>query len=403
MRILMINSVCGIGSTGRICTDLADLLEKQGHEVKIAYGRGNVPEKYERYAVRIGTDADVRLHGVKTRLLDRHGFGSRAATVKFIEWVESYSPDVIHLHNVHGYYVNIEVLFKYLRRCEKKIIWTLHDCWTFTGHCSYFDYVGCEKWKTECFACPQVKEYPKSFLIDSSKTNFADKKELFTNIPNMMLVTPSVWLKNVVGSSFLGEYPIQVIPNGIDISVFNPTESDFREKNQLTDKKIILGVANIWDRRKGLDTFAELSKKLDEKYKIVLVGLSKKQIKALPQNILGIERTDSVKQLCEIYTAADVFVNPTMEDNYPTVNMEAIACGTPVVTFRTGGSPEMLDPLTGVVVERNDIDSLENEIKRITNESVFDKNNCVQRSAEFDKNKCFGKYVELIGMVSDIK
>ena len=150
MKVLMINSVCGIRSTGRICTDIAEELEKQGHDVKIAYGRETVPEKYQKYAVRIGTDLDVKLHGIKTRLFDRHGFGSKRATKKFIKWVEEYDPDVIHLHNLHGYYINIKILFDYLKKANKKVVWTLHDCWAFTGHCTHFDFVGCNKWKCKC-------------------------------------------------------------------------------------------------------------------------------------------------------------------------------------------------------------------------------------------------------------
>mgnify|MGYP000231854880 FL=1 len=157
MKVLMINVVCGIRSTGRICTDLAIALEKQGHEVRIAYGRETVPEQFQKYAVRIGTDLDVKLHGIKARLFDRAGFGSRKATEKFIEWVKKYDPDIIHLHNIHGYYIDVERLFKYLRTCGKKIIWTLHDCWSFTGHCVYFDYIVCDKWKNGCFYCPQKK------------------------------------------------------------------------------------------------------------------------------------------------------------------------------------------------------------------------------------------------------
>ena len=176
----MINSVCGIRSTGRICTDIASELEAQGHQVKIAYGRENVPEQFQRYAVRIGNDLDMRLHGVKARLLDASGFGSKSATKRFIKWVKDYDPDVIHLHNIHGYYINIEILFNYLKNSGKPVVWTLHDCWAFTGHCAYFDFAGCEKWKTGCYGCPLKKSYPSSILIDRSKKNYIQKKRLFT-------------------------------------------------------------------------------------------------------------------------------------------------------------------------------------------------------------------------------
>lgn len=336
----MINTVCGIGSTGRICSDLAEVLEQNGNECKIAYGRGVVPEKYKKYAVKIGSDLDVKLHALQTRLFDNTGFGSEKVTQKFINWIKEYNPDVIHLHNLHGYYINIEVLFNYLAEANKPVIWTLHDCWTFTGHCTHYSYVKCDKWKYGCNNCPQKREYPSSLIFDSSKKNWETKRALFTSVKNITFVSPSRWLANQVEQSFLNKYPVEVVPNGIDLTVFKPTPSDFRKKHNLEGKNIILGVASAWEPRKGLEDFVELSKTLDDSYKIILVGLSEKQKKELPENILGITRTNNVNELAEIYTAADVFFNPTYEDTYPTVNLEAQACGTPVVTYRTGGSVE---------------------------------------------------------------
>ena len=382
MKILMINSVCGIRSTGRICTDLADALTEKGHEVKIAYGRESVPEKYQKYAVRIGTDLDVKLHGIKARLFDASGFGSKKATIKFIEWVNEYDPDVIHLHNIHGYYINIEVLFNYLRTCGKKIICTLHDCWAFTGHCTHFDFVGCDKWKTGCHDCPQLKEYPKSIFADRSKKNWEQKKALFTSVDNMVLVTPSHWLAELVKQSYLSKYHVEVIHNGIDTSVFKPTPSYFRERYGLEDKKIVLGVASTWGKRKGFDDFIKLAGMLDDSYKIVMVGLSKKQMKQIPSNILGIMRTNCTKELAEIYTAADVFLNLTYEDNYPTVNLEAQACGTLVITYDTGGSPESTS--NGFVTKCGDLESIKNGV-----------NNCItdRMTNEFD-------YIDYLTVVS---
>lgn len=340
MKILMINVVCGIRSTGRICTDLAEELEKHGHEVKIAYGREHVPEQFQKYAVRIGNDFDVKLHAIKARLQDGAGFGSKIATKRFIKWVEEYDPDIIHLHNIHGYYINVEILFDYLKNFGKKILWTLHDCWSFTGHCVYFDYVRCDKWKNGCGHCPQKSEYPARIGLDMSKRNYKKKKKIFTGVKNLILVTPSQWLADLIQNSYLKEYPVCVVHNGVDTTIFKPTKSNIKEKYNCQNKKIILGVAAVWDKRKGLDTFLKLSSELDSSYQIILVGLKKKQIKTLPHNIIGIEHTDSLKELAELYTVADVFLNPTLEDNYPTTNIEAIACGTPVITYATGGSPE---------------------------------------------------------------
>lgn len=355
MKVLLINVVCGIRSTGRICTDLATALETQGHEVKIAYGRENVPKQFQKYAVRIGSDLDVKIHGLKARLFDGAGFGSKLATIKFIEWVKEYDPDIIHLHNLHGYYINIEILFTYLKTCNKRIIWTMHDCWPFTGHCTYFDYVDCQKWKIQCENCPQKHSYPASEFVDGSKKNYSIKKELFTGIKNLTIVTPSKWLANLVSQSYLKEYLVKVVNNGIDTNVFKPTRSSVIEKLGCQNKKIVLGVASVWDRRKGFETFLSLSKILDNKFQIILVGLTSKQISELPEEIIGIARTQNMRELAELYTAADVFVNPTLEENYPTTNLEAIACGTPVVTFETGGSVESAR-LYGVVVPKGDVE-----------------------------------------------
>ena len=341
MKILMINVVCGIRSTGRICTDLAAELEKQGHEVKIAYGRGKVPEQFHKYAVRVGTDLDVYMHALKSRLFDSVGFESKRVTKKFVSWIREYDPDVIHLHNLHGYYINVEILFQYLKECGKKIIWTLHDCWAFTGHCTHFDYIGCDKWKKNCTHCPQKKEYPASCLKDNSYYNFRRKKDVFQNIPNMILVTPSNWLKTLISQSFLRKYPVNVIHNGIDTSIFKPVDYSIKERLRqefgILNKTIILGVASVWNRRKGLDVFVALSKLLPGNYQIVLIGVDKKQAKKLPDNIITIARTNNTEELAAWYSTADIFVNPTLEDTYPTVNLEAIACGTPVITFDTEG------------------------------------------------------------------
>lgn len=391
MKVLMINVVCGIRSTGRICTDLATALEAQGHEVKIAYGRENVPEQFQRFAVRIGTDLDVKLHGVKARLADGAGFGSKRATEKFIKWVKEYDPDVIHLHNIHGYYINLEVLFNYLKECGKKIIWTLHDCWAFTGHTPYCDSVNCEKWIRGCCDCPLIKAYPTSF-VDRSKQNWKKKKEVFSGIKGLTIITPSEWLAGLVRKSFLAEYPVKVINNGIDTSKFFPMESDFRKKNGLEGKFVILGVATSWDEMKGYSDYLKLSEMLGEEYKVVLVGLTKEQVEKLPKNVLGIERTANVQELAEIYTAADVFVNLSYCENYPTVNIEAMACGTPVLTYKTGGSPEIVRDYGGYVIKQGDIDAVEKKIRYIENNGI----KLIQIDREkYDNKKVTDKYLKL--------
>lgn len=364
MKILLINSVCGIGSTGRICTDLAQQFEKEGHTVKIAYGRSaTVPEKFQKYAVRIGTDFDVKLHALQTRLFDTHGFGSKRATQKFLAWAGEYNPDLVWLHNIHGYYINVEMLFDWIKsRPNMQVKWTLHDCWAFTGHCTHFMVVNCNKWQTCCEKCPQLRCYPASFG-DNCATNFERKKIAFTGVKNMTLITPSKWLADLVKQSFLKDYPVEVVYNTIDKTIFKPTPSDFRQKYGLENKKIVLGVASVWSENKGLNDFIKLAHMLDDKYAIVLVGLTEKQIKSLPKNCLGIKRTNSPQELAAIYTAADVFFNPTYEDNYPTVNLEAQACGTLVITYDTGGAKETICSANSKVVSTMALNQLLGEIK----------------------------------------
>ena len=359
MKILMINVVCGIRSTGRICTDLATSLEKEGHEVKIAYGREYVPEQYRKYAVRIGSDMDVKFHGLKARLSDADGLGSKLATRRFLKWADKFNPDIIHLHNLHGYYINVPLLFNYINTRNKRIIWTFHDMWPFTGHSGTCDMYNCEKWKLGCGNCPAYREYPASFR-DKSLHNYKWKKILFSKEKNMTIVTPSRWLAGLVKQSFLKNKKIEVIPNGIDIKQFRPLKNDFKEFYDIRNKILLLGCATSWNAGKGLYDFYTLAEKLDDRFKVVLVGLDKKQISLLPNNILGIERTNSVKELTQIYSAADVFINLTYADNYPTVNLEALACGTPVITYKTGGSAECLDGNNGRYFEKGDIDSIIN-------------------------------------------
>ena len=390
----MINSVCGVGSTGRICTDLALELEKQGHKVKIAYGRGSSPKQFDRFAVKIGSDADVKLHGVKARLFDASGFGSKRATERFISWVKEYDPDVIHLHNIHGWYINIPMLFDYIKRKGIRVVWTLHDCWAFTGHCPYFTFSGCEKWKTECGGCPSYTAYPQCRFDDSAQM-FKRKNEWFLGVKDMTLVTPSQWLADLVKESFLKAYPVKVINNGIDLSVYKPIQSDFKAKHKLENKFVLLGVSFAWEDRKGSDVFAELSKRLGEEYAIVMVGVDEKTSATLPDNIIQIQVTQNQRELVEIYSAADLFVNPTREDNFPTVDLEALACGTPVLTFDTGGSPETVDEACGSVVDCDDIDALESEIRRIKAERPYSEEACIERAQRFDMNKRFMEYVDL--------
>lgn len=364
MKVLFINSVCGIRSTGRIVSDLADRYMSQGHEVKIAYGREAAAEKYAHISYRIGTDADVKINALKARLLDNDGFNALRQTKKFIEFANDYNPDVLWLHNLHGYYINIDLLFDWIKqRPEMKVMWTLHDCWSLTGHCAHFDYAKCSRWKDGCGSCPQKNVYPASWILDRSRENHRRKKEAFCGVEDLTLIVPSAWLARLVKQSFLKEYPVDVVRNTVDTEIFRPAEGDFRKQTGLEDKKIVLGVASAWSDRKGLSDFIKLSDMLPSDYKIVLVGLTKKQTEKMPENIFCMERTNSARELAQIYTQADVFVNLTYEDTYPTVNLESQACGTVCLTYRTGGSPESVPPEN--VVEQGDLKAMAKRIEEI--------------------------------------
>ncbi len=395
MKVLQINVSCGRGSTGRIATDIHKLLLEQGHESVIAYGRGEAINCDN--TIKIGNNIDFYKHALKTRLLDEHGFGSKKATEDFIDKIINYNPDIIHLHVVHGYYLNIEILFNFLKKYNKPVVWTLHDCWAFTGHCIHFDYANCNKWETHCQKCPEKKSYPKSIFIDNSYNNYEKKKKLFTGLDKLTLVTPSEWLAKLVKRSFLKEYPVKVINNGIDLNVFKPVPNNFRERHNLTNKFIILGVAHKWNRRKGFEYFIELSKLIEPDEAIVLVGLSKNQLKQLPKNIIGITRTNNVKELAEIYTTADVFFNPTLEDNFPTVNLESLACGTPVITYNTVGSIETIDDTTGFMVEKGDLENAIRIIRKIKSEGKEKySESCIKRANKYyNKDDKFQEYIEL--------
>lgn len=349
-----------------------------------------IPEKHEVF----GAFVENIFHRGFSLITGISGKGSIIGTKKLLEEIDKISPDVVHLHNLHGWYINIPMLFNYIKHKQIKTIWTLHDCWAFTAQCSHFTIEKCEKWKTGCYKCPRYKLYPYTW-VDRTKKMYKLKKKWFTGVQDMTLVTPSKWLADLVKQSFLKDYPVQVINNGIDLSVFKPTESDFREKYGLENKFILLGVAFGWGIRKGLDVFLELSKRLDERFQIVLVGTDENVDKQLPNNIISIHRTQNQQELAEIYTAADLFVNPTREEVLGLVNIEALACGTPVITFNTGGSPEVIDENCGIVVEKNDTKNLEQEVLRIEKERPFSIDACINRAKNFSADEKFAEYIDL--------
>ena len=382
MKIVQINTFSN-KSTGTIMMNIHKRLLSEGIESYVVWGRGRKAK--DDTEIYMNDKMGIYTHVIHTRLTDKTGSYSKKSTRKLIEKLEQIKPDLIHLHNIHGYYINIEMLFNYIRKNNIRVVWTLHDCWAFTGHCPHFELIGCNKWKEECYNCLQKNIYPKS-ILDNSKWNYQKKKELFTGL-DITIVTPSKWLAELVKKSFLKEYEVKVINNGINTDIFKHRESDFKRKFDIEDKKIILGIASEWTKEKGFYDFINLSKIVDETVQIVLVGLNKKQMKQIPSNIIGIERTENAEQLAEIYSVADIYFNPTYADNYPTTNLEALACGTPVITYNTGGSPECINGTNGIVID------FENFCKNY--KEYLNRNYKLENNTDNNINEMINKYIKI--------
>lgn len=393
IKVLQISTVCGSGSVGRIVLDIYHILEKNGDTPLIAYGRRKAPQGIRAY--RFGSPADMAVHVISTFFRGEHGFASAAQTRRLIGRIRTWNPDVIHLHNLHGFVLQVELLFAYLKKAGKPVVWTLHDCWSYTGHCAFYDYTGCTGWKSGCTECEEYRRtYPYALFKNRTARNYIRKKEAFTGVPRLTLAVPSEWLKKEAEQSFLKEYPIKVIPNGIDRKIFRPLDGGLRQKLGLSETFVILGVANVWERRKGLQYLIRLARKLPPDYQVVLIGLSKKQLRSLPKNILGFTRTSSADELAEYYSMADVFVNVTLEDNFPTTNLESLACGTPVITFDTGGSPESIDESCGRIVPKGNEDAL---LQAVLEERRKPKScsACLKRAEQYEREERFLEYVKL--------
>lgn len=373
MKLLQINPVLRQStSTGRIMREIGEVAMAQGWESYVAYSRGRDGEmQSSSKTIPVGSRFDVARHGLYTRLTDRHGLASSAATRRFITEIEHLDPDIVHIHNIHGYFLNYRLLFEYLARSNRRVVWTVHDCWLYTGHCYYYSFAGCDRWQSGCGKCPQRSAFPKSWLLDRSAQNWLDKHQAFTSLSKerFVIVPVSDWIREEMGKSFLKDCDFRVIHNGIDLDVFRPLPDveEVKEKYGLSQyKTIILGLASIWSKEKGLDDFITMSRRVTSAERIVLVGVDDKTRKRLPENITAIRRTDNVEELARLYAAATAFVNPTWQDNYPTVNLESIACGTPVVTYRTGGSIEAVTPATGRIVEQGDVAGLFASVRDIS-------------------------------------
>lgn len=393
--LLQINAALNKGSTGRIAEQIGVLAQEKGWDVHIAHG-ARYTNKSNLNTIPVVTLVEEKLHALKSMLFDAHGLGSRNATLKLIKRIKEIKPDIIHLHNIHGYYLNYKVLFEYLATIDTPVVWTLHDCWTMTGHCSHFDAAGCNKWKTCCHKCTLKREYPKSMFFDRSKRNYELKKSLFTAPRNVTITPVSEWLANIAKESFLGNHRIKIINNGVDIDIFKPIDSSILRKSlDIENKKVLLGVATTWHDEKGLREFIQLSK--NPEYQVIMVGVSQKTKANLPKEIIAIERTNNQQELAGYYSMADVLVNPTYNDSFPTVNLEALACGTPVITYNTGGSPEAVTEETGIIVEKGNFKQLVQAIGTICQLGKKHYSAaCRERAVtHYNKNDRFNEYIEL--------
>lgn len=395
--LLQISIEVNSGSVGRIAEQIGQVAISNGWESYITYARNH--QLSLSHTIKIGSIGDVYWHGLMTRIFDNHALCSKRATRKLIEKIKIIKPDIIQLHHIHGYFINMKMLFEYLSSVEIPIVWVFHDCWSFTGHCAYFDSVNCDKWKNQCYSCPQKRNYPASVFLDHSKRNYLQKKKLFTSVNNMTIVSVSNWLANLVEESFLKRYSICVIPNAVDINIFTPRTNilDTRLKYGIGSKNILLGVASCWDERKRLEDYVKLADVLPENTLIVLVGLNKKQIKSLPLGIIGIERTENVYELSLLYSMADIVLNLSVEETFGLTTVEGMACGTPGIVYNCTASPELITDETGIIVKKDDIKGV-----LVAVETILSKGKsyytiaCRKRAVKFyNKDNRFQDYIKL--------
>lgn len=348
MNICHINVVYGTGSTGGLVRDLHEACVAIG-ESKVFAGRSPIQSKS---VVRVGSLRDTIINGVSCRVFDNDGFSALSNTRKLINTLREEKFDIFHLHNLHGYYVNIELLFDFFKGIDTPVVWTLHDCWSYTGHCAYYDLVSCEKWKSECHTCPNKREYPSSLYLDKSNQNFLRKKRLYDDFDNLTIVTPSHWLSDEVSLSILADKDCNVITNGIHDDFFSRKSVKRQERS---GKIRILGVAAVWSMRKGIEDFVRLADLAEGELAITLVGVDEKLKKRLPSSITCLPRTHSVNDLIDLYDEADYFFNPTYEETFGLVNAEAQSRGIPVISYNTGGCPETLHPKISYIVEKGGV------------------------------------------------
>ena len=408
-KLLQLNTCNNVLSTGKIVSDIGEIAINKGWESYIVSSKGSGFMASKNVSLFVGSRTSKYIHALESRLCDNSGLGfsSKGASKQLIDLIDQISPDIIHFHIIHGYYLNLPILFSYLSGKDIPIVWTIHSCWEFTGHCSFFDTIGCDKWKTGCYHCPQLREYPRSWFHDRSEKNYLEKKKLFTSLRNVTLVPVSNWLADLLKQSFLNVYPIRPIYNGIDIKKFNTSANvkDVRNKYVKCDEFLAIAVASTWEKRKNLSDYIKLSRLLPNEYRLLLIGLSDKQISTLPSQIIGVKRTTNLQELVDIYSAADVVLNLSLEETFGLTTVEGFACGTPSIVYNCTASPELVTPETGFIVEKGQLDQVvkKMEIIRSKGKSFFSSECRKRASLYFDKNKNFMRYMDLYSELIDNK
>lgn len=403
MRLLLINVALGFGSTGRIIEGIGGLASSQGWDVYVAHGARYVNQSSLK-SYQVTTIAGEILHYIESTLFDAQGRGSRRETKRFLEEIERINPDVVHIHNIHGCFLNYPMLFRYLREKNIPVAWTLHDCWALTGHCVHFMRTNCEQWKTQCVKCPQKYDFPSSYLLDRCKSNYSLKKQLFTAIDGMRITTVSSWLKGVVEQSYLCKFPVDVVPNGIDTSEYIYTEGGIRERYRIGDKKLLLAVASGFGDRKGIYDFVKLSKMLPKEYQLLLVGTNDNDKRVLPDNVIAVSRTNGAAELTAFYSAADVLLSLSYEETFGLTIIEAMSCGTPAIVYDNTAQPELITPETGLVVANGDVEGAKKAIEEVCSKGkAHFSPACRDHALEYDEKKIYQKYLDLYeGMIGNV-
>ena len=357
MKVILINSY-NFGSTGRVCCAVQKYLNNTGDICLFAYGEGKASDELH-YNYKISTKKKMTLHAIKTLICGLHGYYSKQDTKRLILWIKNEKPDIIHIHNLHGGYVNYITLLNAVGVLGIPVVFTLHDCWLYTGKCYHYYEANCDKWLKNCGNCPQLSMYPKSYFFDRTKKMLTDKKHTFEKLHDATITCVSDWLAGEARHSFLNKYEIVTIKNGIDTEIFKSVSNEWQSDGvEIRGKYVILGVASSWNSHKGLGDFIRLAKLLCEDEVIVLVGVTEEQAQKLPPNCIGIKNIGDKHQMAQMYNRADVFLNCSSEETFGMTAAEAMSCGTPVIVYNATACSELVGENCGYVVAPHDIDDI---------------------------------------------